>query len=382
MDFSFTPEQEAFRKTVRDWARTRLAPTYLERAKRGEFPRDIWQEMGRMGLLGILAPEEMGGQGADHVTAGIAAEELGYADFSVAFFPLAGAIGAEGLVQMASPEVQEWGRRLIAGDAVIAVALTEPGAGSDLANITTKAEKVPNGWRITGEKSSISLVGGADAALVLVRMAGEEGARGTGLFLVPLDDPKIFQQKFDDPGFRPVGRGALTFDGVEVPDALRLETDGPGFHTIMRIFDFSRSYLGLMCTGCAQASLDEAAEYAKTRIAFGKPIAKNQGVAFPLAEHDTFIRAARWICYEALWRRDQGLPHTKEAATAKWFGPKTAFDAAHDALLLHGNVGYTTEAPYVQRMMDIMSCEIGDGTAQIQKAVIAREILGREFKPY
>lgn len=382
MDFSFTPEQEAFRKTVRDWARTRLAPSYLERAKQSEFPRDIWREMGRMGLLGILAPEDVGGQGGDHVTAGIAAEELAYADFSCAFFPLAGAIGAEGLLNTASPEVGEWGRRVVAGDAIIAAALTEPGAGSDLASITTKAEKIPNGWRITGEKTSISLVGAADAALVLVRIAGEKGARGTGLFLVPLDDPRIGQQKFEDPGFRPVGRGALAFDGVEVPDALRIETEGPGFHEIMRIFDFSRSYLGLMCIGTARASLDEAAEYAKTRIAFGKPIGKNQGVAFPLAEHDTYLRAARHICYEALWRRDQGLPHTKEAATAKWFGPKVAFDAAHDALLLHGNVGYTTEAPFAQRMLDIMSCEIGDGTAQIQKAVIARELLGREFKPY
>lgn len=381
MDFSFTPEQDAFRKTVREWARARLAPGYLERSRLGAFPRDVYQEMGRMGLLGIIAPEEAGGQGADHVTAGIAAEEVGYADFSMAFLVLAGSTG-EAIYRLGSEEAQSWGSRIIRGQAVAAFALTEPGAGSDLANVRTRAEKIPAGWRITGEKSSISLAEAADLALVLVRTDDEAGARGTGLFLVPLDDPKIGRQSFDDPGFRSIGRGSLMFDGVEVPESARIGTEGRGFHAIMQLFDFTRPFLGLMCIGCAQASLDDAAEYARARQAFGKPIGRNQGVAFPIAEHDTYLRSARWICYEALWRRDRGLPHTKEAATAKWYGPKVAFDAAHDALLLHGNVGYTTESPFAQRMLDIMSCEIGDGTAQIQKSVIAREILGREFKPY
>jgi cyclohexanecarboxyl-CoA dehydrogenase len=380
MDFSFTPEQEAFRKMVRDWARTRLAPSYLERSRRAQFPREIYKEMGQLGLLGIVSPEEIGGQGADHVTAGIAAEEIAYADFSVSFFALSGCAG-DLLYRLGNDEAKEWGTRITSGDAVACFALTEPGAGSDLGNIKTRAEKSPGGWRITGEKSSISLAEAADIAVVLARIEGD-GERGSGLFIVPLDGPRIARQRFEDPGFRCVGRGALSFDGVEVPDSARAGIEGRGFQTVMQFFDFSRSFIGLMCVGTAQASLDEAAEYVKVREAFGRPIAKYQGVAFPLAEHDSMLRAARWIGYEALWRRDQGLPHTKEAATAKWFGPKIAFDASHDALLLHGNVGYTTEAPFVQRMMDIMSCELGDGTAQIQKAVIAREILGRDFKPY
>ncbi|MGH2792948.1 MAG: acyl-CoA dehydrogenase family protein [Actinomycetota bacterium] len=380
MDFSFTAEQEAFRKTVREWARTRLAPTYLERSRRGEFPRDIYKEMGQLGLLGIVSSEEIGGQGADHVTAGIAAEEIAYADFSVSFLVLAGCAG-DLASRIGTDETRELGARITSGDVVSCFALTEPGAGSDLGNLKTHAEKTASGWRITGEKSSISLAEAADIAFVLASTA-EDGERSSGLFVVPLDGAGIARQRFEDPGFRCVGRGALHFDGVEVPDSARLGIEGRGFQTVMQFFDFSRSFIGLMCVGTAQASLDEAAEYVKVREAFGKPIAKYQGVAFPLAEHDSMLRAARWICYEALWRRDQGLTHTKEAATAKWFGPKAAFDAAHDALLLHGNIGYTTEAPFVQRMMDIMSCELGDGTAQIQKAVIAREILGREFKPY
>jgi cyclohexanecarboxyl-CoA dehydrogenase len=382
MDLSFTPEQEAFAKSVREWARTELAPAYLSRATQAAFPRDIYKQLGDMGLLAILTPEEDGGQGGDHVTAGIAAEEIGYADFSCGFLVLAAAIGWEIIWRLGSDEAKDWGARAIAGDVVLAAALTEPGAGSDLANVTTRATKTLTGWSISGEKSSISLAGAADAALVLARTDERTGAQGTGLFLVPLDGSKIARQTFEDPGFRPVGRGSISFDGVEVPDSLHLDTNGRGFHTIMQVFDFSRAYLGLMCIGSAQASMDEAAEYARVRHTFGRPIGRHQGVAFPLAEHDTYLRAARFICYEALWRRDRGLPHTREAAAAKWFAPKVAFEAAHEALLLHGNVGYTSEAPFAQRLLDIMSCEIGDGTAQIQKAVIARELLGREFKSY
>lgn len=383
MDFGFTEEQHAFRESVRGWARKRLAPGYLERSLRGEFPREVYRAMGEMGLLGVLAGEESGGQGGDHVTAGIVAEEVGYADFSCTFMVLVGSLGSEALRTGASEEARRWAERSVAGDAVVCLALTEPDAGSDLARIRTRAEASGGGWRLYGEKSSISIAGDADAAIVLARVDDDGGgAAGMGLFLVPLDERRVARQTFDDPGFRAMGRGALSFDGVDVPQELRLGTDGRGFQSIMRMFDFSRPFLGLMCLGCAQASMDDAAEFVKQREAFGRPIARHQGVSFPLAEHETYLRGARWICYEALWRRDRGLPHTKEAAMAKWYAPKVAAEAAHEAVLLHGNLGWTTEAPFIQRMLDIMSCEIGDGTAQIQKAVIARELLGREFRSY
>jgi cyclohexanecarboxyl-CoA dehydrogenase len=338
--------------------------------------------MAGLGLFGLLAPEHVGGQGADHVTLGIAAEEIGYADFTSTFFVLAATLASEALSRLDSEMGRQLTAQVLAGDAVVAIAMTEPGTGSDLAHVRTRADRVPGGWRISGEKSSISLAAAADFALVLAATDPSAGARGTGLFLLPLDDARVFRQTFDDPGFRSAGRGAISFDAVEIDDSHCLTSDGRGFHEVMRLFDFSRPFLGLACLGCAQASLDDAAGYAKVREAFGRPIGQYQGVAFPLAEHDTFVRSARWVCYEALWRRDMNLSHTREAAAAKWYGPRVAFEAAHDALLLMGNVGYTTESPFPQRMLDIMSCEIGDGTAQIQKAVIAREILGRDFKSY
>lgn len=382
MEFGFTPEQEAFRASLREWTRRTLTPAYLERSRAAVFPRELYKELGELGVLGILAPEAAGGQGADHVTAGIAAEEIAYGDFSCSFFVLAALVAFAAVDELGSDDAKAWGRRAIAGDAVVALALSESEAGSDLANVSTRAEKCDGGWRIFGEKSSISLASAADAALVLARTSPDGGARGTGLFLVPLDSPAVSRQSFEDPGFRMIGRGSLTFEGVLVPDSMKLGSEDRGFHSVMPIFEFTRAFIGLMCVGCAQASMDEAGAYATTRTAFGRPIAKNQGVAFPIAEHDTYLRAARLLSYEALWRRDRGLPHTREAAAAKWFAPKAAFEAAHEALLLHGSLGYTAESPFAQRMLDIMSCEIGDGTAQIQKSVIARELLGRDFRPY
>jgi cyclohexanecarboxyl-CoA dehydrogenase len=382
MDFGWTAEQEAFRKTVRDFGRNELAPGYLERAQGDEFPIAMYRTFAALGLLGLVAPVEAGGQGADRVTAGIAAEELGYADFNCSAFLLHSGLVSELLFGLGSEEAWELAKRVIAGDTIVAVALTEPGAGSDLAAATTTARRVKGGWRLSGEKSSISLAANADAALVLARVQKDKGRPLHSLFVVDLNEARVARQVFRDPGFRPLGRGALAFDDVLLPEASCLVRDGQGFQAIMHLFDFSRVLIALMCIGCAQASLDEASEYAKVRHAFGRPIATFQGVAFPIAEHSAHLQATRLLCYEALWRRDQGLPHTKEAAMVKWLGPQVALAAAHDAMLLHGNVGYTTEAPFVQRMLDIMACEIGDGTAQIQKLVVAREILGREFRAY
>ena len=371
----FTEEQEAFRKTVRDFAARELKDSYLPRARSLDFPYDAHAKLAEAGLLGLGISEQYGGQGADRVTIGIAAEEVAYADFSCSFL-LLGGFGE--LFERAAPELAEtWLPRIVAGEEIIAGGLTEPQAGSDLASVRTTAQRTRDGWTISGEKTSISLAGAATAMMTLARIVEDGETTGTGLFLVPMDADGVTRRPFDDLGFRPIGRGAVNLDGVELDESAYIPLGGRGFQSILALFDFTRPVLGLMAVGTARAGIDEACEYAKERVAFGSPIGAYQGVSFPLAEHATRIEAARLLCYYTLALRDRELPHTKEAAMCKWWAPKVAVDALKDCLLTYGNYGYDQELPAGQRMLDVMSLEIGDGTAQIQKLVIARHMLGR-----
>ena len=175
---------------------------------------------------------------------------------------------------------------------------------------------------------------------------------------------------------------SIALDGVRVPAEQRCGDEGKGFHISMGMADFGRVYLGLLALARAETSLEEAMAYALQRTAFGQPIAKFEGVSFKIAEHATRIEAARMLCYRTLWLKDQGMPHTKESAMCKWLGAKTGFDAIHDALLIHGHVGYSEEYPLEQRLRDAVGLEFTDGMDQIMKIVIARELMGRTAVPY
>jgi len=210
---------------------------------------------------------------------------------------------------------------------------------------------------------------------------GGEGARGVTAFYVTLDDRYLERAAFSDLGGRSIGRAAMHFDGHPASDETRVGEVGRGFVEVMKGFDYSRALIGLSCLGAAQASLQEALDYAGQRKAFGQPIARFQGVTFPLVESLTQVRAARLLCYDALARRDAGMAHAVEANMAKWWAPKLAADAAHQALLTFGHVGYSDELPLGQRLRDIIGLEIGDGTAQIAKLVVARHLLGRNNAP-
>ena len=231
---------------------------------------------------------------------------------------------------------------------------------------------------LNGEKTSISLSDQADLAVVFARTgAPEDGARGVSAFLVPLDAPGISRTRFDDLGSEAVGRGSLHFDNVRVPAEMMLGDEGGGFRQVMNGFDYSRALIGLQCLAAARASLDETWPHVAEREAFGRPLAQYQGVSFPLAEGEAHYKAVRLLCYETLWRRDTGQPHTSEAAMAKWLGPKTALEIIHQCLLTHGHAGYSRDLPHQQRLRDVIGLEIGDGTAQIMKLIVAREKIGR-----
>ncbi len=188
--------------------------------------------------------------------------------------------------------------------------------------------------------------------------------------------------RFNDVGSKIIGRGSVFFDDVRVPVENRLGEEGKGFTQVMQGFDFSRILIALQCVAAAQASIDEAWEYVKERQTFGAPLAQYQGVSFPLVEFETLIAACRQLCYHGLALRDAGQPHTAEAAMVKWMGPKTAFDAIHQCLLTFGHYGWSMDLPHQQRLRDVMGLEIGDGTAQIMKLIVARERVGRAAVQY
>ncbi|WP_031464577.1 acyl-CoA dehydrogenase family protein, partial [Sciscionella sediminilitoris] len=238
----------------------------------------------------------------------------------------------------------------------------------------------PGGWRLHGEKTSITLGSYASTGIVLAR-TGEPGARGVSAFYVDLDERYVTRSVFADLGGRAIGRAALHFDGLPVTEDRLIGEQGQGFASVMRGFDYSRAIIGLACLGAAQASLTDTVYWVRQREAFGGPIGRFQGVAFPLAEHATYLRGARHVCYEALWRKDSGLEHGSEAAMAKFWAPKLATEVIHQCLLTFGHLAYSEDSPLGQRLRDVIGLEIGDGTAQVAKLVIARQLLGREFAP-
>lgn len=381
MDFAFSEEQRDFQQAVRELARKGLAKRYAEDDRRGNIDLATRAEMAAMGLAGLTIPERFGGQGAEAVTTGIAAEELAFGDFNAAYLLLIPMLAAEVIVAAGSESQRERLLPPIADGSILpCFCLTEPGHGSDAAHLTLNAKRDGEGWRLTGEKTSISLGMSADTAIVFARTSGD-GARGISAFYVSLDDGNVQRSPFSDLGSRAIGRAAIHFDGLQAPAEALIGTEGEGFIRCMQSFEFSRAVIGLMCLACASAGIEEAIEYARDREAFGKPIGAQQGVAFPLVEAATQIRGARLLCYEALWRRDQGMPHRVEANMAKWWAPKIAVEAAHQSLLTLGHAGYSEELPAGQRIRDLIGLEIGDGTAQIAKLVVARELLGRQHAP-
>jgi len=381
MHYGFDDDEQAFRAEVRRWADEVLAPHYQSDDKAARFRRQQAADMAQMGLTGLRIPEQHGGQAASAVIAGIAAEEVGRADFNAGYLIINTALISDIIVRNATEEQQAaWLPGIASGQTIPCICVTEPGAGSDAAHLELRAVPDGDGWSLQGEKTSITLGMDADRAVVLARTGGP-GARGVSAFWVDLNATGITRSAFDDLGSRAIGRASLHFDGVRVTRADLIGAEGEGFVSVMQGFDYSRAIIGLLCLGAAEVSLDEALQWARDRQAFGQPIGAFQGVSFPLAEYATYVRGARHICYEALWLKDNHLEHSTEAAMAKFWGPKLATEVIHQCLLTLGHVGYSTEHKVGQRLRDVIGLEIGDGTAQVSKLVISRGLLGREYAP-
>ena len=384
MEFGLNEDQEAFRDTVRTFARGKLAPGYLERAKSERFPWDAHREVAALGVFGLLAGGEFSPlDHEDYVAAGLVVEELAYADFNLANAAIPVLLMSSLIARHGQDELRrDWLPGLVGGDTYVALGLTEPGTGSDVTAIRTTATATADGYVLRGEKTSVTMLAHAAAIIVMAQTVRDGEPAGVSAFLVPLDAPGITKSPISDTGWRPLGRGVLHLDDVPVSAQNLLGIEGAAFRSVLNGFDFTRPLLALTGIGCAQASLDETAAYVSDRRAFGSQLASFEGVSFPLAEHATHLEAARLLCYSALWHRTVNRKHTALAAMTKWYGPLHASQAIHDCLLLHGNFGYSSEYPLEQRMRDVLAVEIADGTAQIQKIIIARELYGRQFIPY
>lgn len=378
---SWTDDEDEFRAEMSRFAQRELRPHYQPDDRTGLMSPLIRKGMAAAGILGLVSPEDHGGQGAGAVSVGVAAEELSRHNITAAYLLLSTTLASEILLRSASTEQKRaWLAAIADGSVLPTLPLTEPDHGSDAANLTLVAVVDGDGWRLRGEKTSISLADQADTAVVFAR-TGEPGARGVSAFYLDLDAPGVSCVRLSDVGDRAAGRCSVFLDDVPVDRGRLIGEPGRGFTSVMQGFEYSRAIIGLMAIGTASQALDDAMAYAKERHTFGAPISTRQGVAFPLVEHATYLAGARHLCYEALARKDQGQNHTTQANMVKWWAPKAGVEAIHQALLTFGHAAWSEENPQAQRLRDVMGFEIADGTAQIAKLVVARALFGREYAP-
>ena len=376
LSFALTPEQEEFRKVVRHFADTVIDPVAGELAEAGEFPTDIVRQMGEMGLFGIPFEEEWGGMGGDFLTLCLAIEELGRVDQSLGITLEAGVgLGAVPLHMFGSEEQkQRWLPELCRGERIAGFGLTEPHGGSDnWGTARTRAVEDGDDWVINGSKAFITNVGTDMSSIVTV--TAWTGDNEMTSIIVPTDTPGLTIA----PPYRKVGWHAsdtreLFFDDVRVPQANTLGERGAGLRQFLYTLDDGRIAISALAVGLIQGCVDECVRYANEREAFGKPIGKHQAVAFKIADMEVAAQTARFMYWNAAWRKAQGLPYKKEAAIAKLYSSEQAVTAAREATQVFGGMGFTTETRVGRFYQDCKILEIGEGTSEVQRMLIARDL--------
>jgi cyclohexanecarboxyl-CoA dehydrogenase len=379
IDFDFTSEQELFRRTVREFAKKEIAPKISEYERKREFPWDLYRKLGRNGMLGLRLPKAYGGQEADAVTTGILTEELARVGWQI---PLSDIMGE--ILALHGPEhlKKEWLPEIAKGERLLGVANSEPSVGSDASAIKTRAVKQGDGYVLNGEKQYITGIQECGAFCMLAKTEPEQGAKGVSMFFVEMNRPGVQRYEFQALGWRLFSFGGIVLKDVTVPATNLIGEEGHGFYHVMETFDLMRSLIAIWCIGMAAGALEENIEYVKQRTAFGRPIAKFESVQSRIVEGYTNLEAARLLCYRTLWLKDKGQKITKESAMVKWYAPVVSFQVVNDCLQNHGAYGYTSECLDEYRLREIRGAMIGDGTTDINKIVVARELLGREYLPY
>jgi alkylation response protein AidB-like acyl-CoA dehydrogenase len=384
MDLDLSPEHVQLRDTIRDFMTTEVAPVVDQHERERKFPVDIVKRLGEMGWLGIPIPEDEGGSGFDTLAYAIAVEEIGRVWGSLGLIVAAHtSLGCGPLHLTGTAEQKE--RYLVpmaSGKVLGAYGLTEPGAGSDAGGTRTTArfEDGPDGgcWVIDGGKRFITNAGHAGTYIVTARTGTtDKGDAEISAFIVTADTPGFSVGRLEEKmGLHASATGELLFDRARVPAANILGEVGGGFKMFLRILDGGRISIGALAVGLAQAALDASIPYAKTREQFGRPIGSFQGVAFMVADMATEIEAARQMVWRAAWLKDQGRDFSLAAAQAKLFASEVSSRATNNGIQIHGGYGYVEEYKVERFLRDAKLTEIGEGTSQVQRLVIARQILG------
>ena len=400
IDFELTEEQKMIVESVREFGESKIAPIALEMEEKKEIPRDVVKGMAELGLIACTVDEKYGGAGLDAVTAGLIAGELARADptGSIPVFYLVQAAWGHVFNKYGTEEAkQEIFPKVTKGDWFLGIATTESNIGSDLANMRTKIQPTENGYVLNGEKMYISGVREAytygGGHMTLARQDLDAGTRGMTFAFVPLNKdgpyPGITPTYVDDLGREGMSTGGFTLDNVEIPKEYLIGEEKKGFYIVHEGYEYARALIANICANAGMKAIEDAMEYAKERKAFGRPIAKFQGVQFPLVEGYTKMQALHHLAMEALWAIDQEqkgkvsrFEVSKRAAMAKMFAMDWSMEAINNALQVYGAFGYTKECPAQAALRAVRSFGWAEGTREIMKIIVARETLGKEYISY
>ncbi|MBU6079424.1 MULTISPECIES: acyl-CoA dehydrogenase [Allobacillus] len=378
MNFELTKEQEMTRKMVRDFAVDKIKPRAIDIDTKADFPEDLFKEMGELGLLGIPFPEEEGGSGGDTVTYALAVEEIGRVCGSTGLsYAAAVSLGSSPIYMFGTDEQRKkFLKPLAEGEALGSFGLTEPNAGSDAGGTKTTANLEGDEYVINGEKCFIT--NASYAKQIIVTAVTGKDSRGKNIIsaiIVPTDSPGLkISDNYDKMGVRGSNTAEIVLEDVRVPKENLLGDPDAGFKQFLRTLDGGRISIAALGVGIAQASLDRALAYAKERKQFGKPISSFQAIQFKLADMAMEVELARNMVMKAAWLKDNGKPFTKEAAYAKLFATETATRSANQAIQILGGYGYMREYEVERFLRDAKLLEIGEGTSEIQRMVIARQL--------
>jgi alkylation response protein AidB-like acyl-CoA dehydrogenase len=380
MDFSFSPETEAIRRTVREFAEREIAPHVMQYDESQEFPRPVLERLAALGMMGILFPPEYDGAGLAYVDYVAILEELARVDGSVALSVAAhNSLCASHIYTFGTEEQkQRYLRPLARGERIGAWSLTEPTAGSDASDTKTQARRDGDGWVLNGSKTFATHGGVADVAVVFAVSDREAGKKGISAFILEKGTPGFRPGKKENKlGMRASDTSELVMEDCRAPAGALLGEEGQGFVNALQILDGGRISIAALAVGMAQGALEHSLAYARQREQFDRPIAQFQAVQFMLADMTTETEAARWLTYQAACRKDRGENVTRASAMAKLYSGEVAVRVANAAVQIHGGYGFTKDYPVEKYYRDVKLCTIGEGTSEIQRLVIARSLLGR-----